>query len=100
MPGEIGGDHLADVVAHLHGGLRDAGDLAAVLLEVGEVAENEDLGKAGRIEIVVDDDAAALVERERPAFLPSGEACTPAAHRMTAAQCADRWLRPNPDRHW
>ncbi len=63
MPCEVGGDHLADVVAHLHGGLRDAGDLVAVLLEVGEVAEDEDFGQGRRVEIAVDDDAAALVDR-------------------------------------
>ena len=48
---EIGGDHLADVVAHLHGGLRDSGDLVAVLLKVGEVAEDEDFGKARRVQV-------------------------------------------------
>ncbi len=53
---------LADVVAHLHGGLRDAGDLAAVLLEVSEVAEHENFGEAGRIQIGIDNDTAALVE--------------------------------------
>ena len=47
LMGQVGGDHLADVVAHLHGGLGDAGDLVAVLLEVGEVAEDEDI-RAGR----------------------------------------------------
>ena len=35
---------LRGVVAHLHGGLGDAGDLAAVLLDVREVAADEDFG--------------------------------------------------------
>ena len=54
---------FADVIAHLHGGLGYAGNLVAVLLEVGEVAEDEDFRQAGRIEPIVDEDAAALVDR-------------------------------------
>jgi hypothetical protein len=50
------------VVAHLHGGLGHAGDLVAVLLEVGQVAEDKDFRQAGRIEPVVDFNAAAAVE--------------------------------------
>ena len=60
------------MIAHLHGGLRDAGDLLAVLLEVGEVAEDENFGKAGRIEVAVDDDAAALVSRCAEHFAERG----------------------------
>ena len=63
LPGEVGCDDFADIIAHLHGGLRDARNLLAVLFEVGEVAEDEDFGEAGRIEIAVDDDAAAFVGR-------------------------------------
>ena len=48
LAGEVGGDHSGDVIAHLHGGLGNAGDLTAVLLEVSQVAEHEDLGQAGR----------------------------------------------------
>ena len=82
--GEVGGDHFADVVAHLHSGLGDARDLAAVLLQVSEVANDEDFGKTRRIEIAVDNDAAAFVERSAE-HLAKGEACTPAAQRTTAA---------------
>ena len=60
--GEVGGDEFGDVIAHLHGGLGDAGYLMAILLEVSEVAENEDIQQAGGVELVVDDDAAAFVE--------------------------------------
>jgi hypothetical protein len=45
LAGEVGGDHFRDVVAHLHGGLGDAGNLMAILLEVGEIAEDKDLGQ-------------------------------------------------------
>jgi hypothetical protein len=51
------------MVAHLHGRLSDAGELMAVLLEVGQIAQNEDLGHARRIETTVYNDAAAVVER-------------------------------------
>ena len=89
MPSRSAAIILADVVAHLHGGLGDAGNLVAVLLEVGQVAEDEDVREAGRIEAVVDEDAAAPVERARPGSLPRGEACTPAAQSVTAASM--RW---------
>ena len=48
LAGQVGGDHFGDVVAHLHGGLGDAGNMMAVLLEVGEVAEDEDIGESWR----------------------------------------------------
>ncbi len=60
---QIGGDGFAHIIAHLHGGLRDAWDLMTILLEVSEVAEDEDFRQAGGIEIVVDNDAAAPVDR-------------------------------------
>jgi hypothetical protein len=41
--------------------LCDAGDLVAVLFDVGEVTADEDLGVAGGVEELVDEDAAALV---------------------------------------
>ena len=92
LSGEVGGDHFGDVIAHLHSGLGDAGDLMAILLEVSQVAENEDLRQARRIELVVDDDAAAAVEFDlevtlggAASILPRGEARTPAAQSVTAA---------------
>ena len=60
--GEVGGDDFGDVIAHLHGGLGHAGNLMAVLLEVGQVAEDKDLGQSRRVEPVVDDDAAAAIK--------------------------------------
>ena len=75
MPFEIGGDDLGDVIAHLHGRLGHAGNLVAVLLEVGQVAEDKDLGQARRIEPVVDQDAARGRSVGAPSSLPSGEAC-------------------------
>ena len=62
LSGEVGGDHFGYVIAHLHCGLGDAGDLMAVLLEVREVAEDEDIGQASRVERAVDEDAATAVE--------------------------------------
>jgi len=71
------------MVAHLHGGLGNAGDLMVVLFEVGQIAQDEDLGHARRIE------ARSITTQPRwssgaPSKLPSGEASTPAAQRVTA----------------
>jgi hypothetical protein len=41
--------------------LGDTGDLSAVFLHVGEVAADEDLGVAGRVEVLVDEDTATAV---------------------------------------
>ena len=98
MAGEIGGDDFCHVIAHLHGGLGDAGDLAAVLLEVGEVAEDKDLGQRGRIEAVVDQDAAAAVEwrAQQLAQRRSRDARGPQRDRQLQYVC--RWLPPSRDR--
>ena len=61
--GEVGSDGFAHIVTHLHGGLGDARHLVAVLFEMSKVAEDEDFRQAWRIEIVVDNDTAALVYR-------------------------------------
>jgi hypothetical protein len=42
--------------------LCNTGNLVAVLLEMSEIAKDEDLRKAGRVELSVDEDAAAFVE--------------------------------------
>ena len=81
---QVGGNHAGDVIAHLHGGLGDAGDLMAVLLEVGKVAADEDFRMALGVEGAVHEHASALVGGT-PSSLPSGEACTPAAQSVTAA---------------
>ena len=64
LAGEVGGDHSGDVVTHLEGGLGHAWDLVTVLLEMSEVAEHEDVGQAERVEVIIDYDAAAAVERD------------------------------------
>ena len=73
---EIGGDDAGGVGSHLHSRLRDAGHLVAVLLEVGEVAGDEDIGQAWGIEVVVDQDTAAFVELNR-----NGRRCRGAGFR-------------------
>jgi hypothetical protein len=50
------------VVAHLHGGLGDSGNLVAVLLKMRQIAQYEYLREARRIEPVVNQDAAAAVK--------------------------------------
>ena len=47
--------------SHLHGGLGDAGDLVAVLLEVREVAADEDFRMAFGVEGAVHEHASALI---------------------------------------
>ncbi len=46
---EVGLDHARDVIAHLDGRLRDAGNLMAILFEVGEVAADEDFRMTFRV---------------------------------------------------
>jgi hypothetical protein len=41
--------------------LGDARDLPAILLDVGEVAADEDLGVTRRVQVAVDEDAASPV---------------------------------------
>ena len=59
---QVGGDHFGHVIAHLHCRLSNAGNLVAVLLEVGQVAKDEDIRHGGGIECGVDRNAAALVQ--------------------------------------
>src|ERR1700748_1566719 len=65
---EVRRDDFGEMVAHLHGGLRNAGDLVAVLLEMSEIAKDEDLRKIGRVELVVAEHCAALVSRRAEKF--------------------------------
>ena len=58
---QVGGNHAGDVIAHLHGGLGDAGDLVAVLLEVGQIAADEDFPMAFGVEGAVHEHASAFV---------------------------------------
>ena len=58
---EIRGDDFGHMIAHLHGRLGHAGNLVAVLLEMGQVAQDENFRQARRVEPVIDDHAAALV---------------------------------------
>ena len=67
------------MVAHLHGGLGHAGNLVAVLLEMGQVAEDKDLGQTRRIEPGRPQGRSRGWSSGAPSILPSGEACTPAA---------------------
>ncbi len=50
------------MVSHLHRRLRHARNLLAILLEVRQVAEDEDLRHAGRIQSVVDKNAATFID--------------------------------------
>jgi hypothetical protein len=81
---EVSLDHARDVIAHLHGGLSDAGNLTAVLLNVGEVAADENFGMALRLRVLLTNTQPRL-SVGTPRSLPSGDAWTPAAQRVTAA---------------
>ena len=82
--GEVGCDELCPRICPSAKRLRNAGHLFAVLLEVREVAKNEHLRQAGRIEVAVTMTQPRL-SVGAPSILPRGEACTPAAQRITAA---------------
>ncbi len=98
--GEIGSEDSGDMVAHLHGRLSDAGDLMAVLLEVGQIAQNEDLGHARRIETTVYNDAAAVVERraQQAAQRRGGNASGPEGHGCIDARTGSVGLGFDPAR--
>src|SRR6185369_17720157 len=72
LMGEVGSDDFGYVIAHLHGGLGDSGNLASILFEMRQVAEHKDFGESGRIESVVDDDATSLVEGGAEQFAERG----------------------------
>ena len=65
---EVAGCETADafggIDAHLHGGLGYAREHPAILFNVGEVAADEDLRMTGRVEELIDEDAAAAVDGE------------------------------------
>ena len=73
------------VVAHLHRRLGHARHLLAVLLKVRQVADDKHLRQPRRIQLVIHDHASRACPSGTPSILPSGEACTPAAHSVTAA---------------
>ena len=60
-PGQIRRNHLPHMPAHLHCGLRHAGDWCPILLKMRQIAANEDLRQAGRVQL--------RVHRHRPAFV-------------------------------
>ena len=70
--GDQAGDAPGGVGSHLHGRLGDAGKLPAVLFHVGEVAADEDLRVAGRVEVLVDEDGASAVGLEAQQLAEGG----------------------------
>ena len=60
---QIGVDEAGDEAAHLHGGGRDAGHLLAGALDMGQVADDEDLGMAGDRQVGCDLHASGVIER-------------------------------------
>src|SRR6185437_11103875 len=55
--GNQSGDALCRVGPHLHGRLRDAGDLLSVLFEVSKIDADEYLEMTGRVKMLIDEDA-------------------------------------------